>query len=236
MLLRSFIIYLIVFASVRIMGKRQIGEMQPFELVITLIIADLACIPMAEMAVPLSHGIIPILLLLILHYFISFLSRKSMFIRHVFSGRPSVVVSPKGIHYDILKKLNMNLDDLIEAMRGCSIFNFDDIAYAIIETNGKMCILPKKESSPLTCKDMKITDPPTALPIALIMDGALQKENIQLTGVTDQFMMNCMKKAKLSKVKDVVILTLDNNGKVFIQPRQGEYFSFNTNYSGGEKW
>ena len=119
MLLRSIVIYIFVLFVIRLMGKRQVGEMQPFEFVITLIIADLACIPMAELAVPLAHGIVPIFTLLILHFLICVFSRKSMKMRYLLSGRPAIVISPRGINYMELKKLNMTLDDLIEAMRGC---------------------------------------------------------------------------------------------------------------------
>lgn len=218
------------------MGKRQIGEMQPFELVITLVIADLACIPMAEMAVPLSHGIVPIFTLVILHYFICLLSRKSTFARHIFCGRPAIVVSPKGINYDELKRLNMNLDDLVESMRGCDIFSFDEIAYAIIETNGKMAILPKKESSPATCGDVGVTSPATALPIAIIMDGKLQAENVKLTASSTQFVWDCLKRAKIENIKDVLLMTVDNNGKVFLQPKTGSYVTLNTSFDNGERW
>ena len=236
MLIRSIIIYLFVFVAVRLMGKRQIGEMQPFELVITLIIADLACIPMAEMAVPLSHGIIPILTLVVLHYFICLFSRKSTFVRHLFCGRPAIVVSPKGINYEELKRLNMNIDDLVEGMRGCDIFNFDEIAYAVIETNGKMAILPKKAYSPATCADVGVTKPKSALPIAIIMDGKLQSENIQLAQISTQFVWDCLKKAKVSKIKNVILMTLDNNGKVFLQPHNKSYVTLDTNFDGGERW
>ena len=128
MLLRSVIVYSCVLAVVRLMGKRQIGEMQPFEFVITLIIADLACIPMAELSVPLVHGIVPILTLLIVHFLICFLSRKFQFARYLLTGRPAIVISPKGINYKELKELNMTLDDLIELMRGCDCFKIEEIA------------------------------------------------------------------------------------------------------------
>ena len=236
MLIRSIIVYTFVFVAVRLMGKRQIGEMQPFELVITLIIADLACIPMAEMAVPLSHGIIPILTLVVAHYFICLFSRKFTFVRHLFCGRPAIVVSPNGIIYDELKRLNMNLDDLVEGMRGCGIFHFDEIAYAIVETNGKMAIIPRKESAPATAGDIGVTKPASALPIAIIMDGKLQAENIKRTNSSDKFIWDCLKRANISSIKQVLLMTVDNNGKVYLQPKEGKYVALSTNFSGGERW
>lgn len=237
MIIRSIIIYIGVLIVVRLMGKRQVGEMQPFEFVITLIIADLACIPMAELSVPLLHGIVPILTIMIVHFLICFLARKFMFARYLLNGRPAIVIGPNGIQYDKLKKLNMTLDDLMELMRGCNAFNVEDIAYAIIETNGNLCIIQKAEVMPATREDMKVKVSQSALPINIIMDGCLMKENVKLAGIDDKFIMDCLKKASLTKIKDVLLMTLDNNGNVFIQGKSAkEYFSFETEFDGGGKW
>ena len=237
MLLRSVIIYICVLVVIRLMGKRQIGEMQPFEFVATLIIADLACIPMAELSVPLIHGIVPIVTLLIIHFLICFLSRKFVFARYLLTGKPAIVVSPKGINYKGLKELNMTLDDLLELMRGCSVFNFSEIAYAIIETNGNLCVIKKSEAEPPTRKDFKVKVSQNGLPINIIMDGVLMKENVEIAGIDDKFIMKCISKANLSKVKDVLIMTLDNNGEVFIQGRDAdECFCFQMKFNGGDRW
>ena len=211
--------------------------MQPFEFVITLIIADLACIPMSELSVPLVHGIVPILALLLLHFFICVLARKSMTIRYMLSGRPAIVVTPNGIDYKELKKLNMTLDDLIESMRGCDIFSIDEIAYAIIETNGKMCVIPKMQNMPVTREDMNIQAEPSALPVNIIMDGRLMEDNVKLTGLDDKFINTYLKRANVKKYKEVLLFTLDNNGKVFIQAKNSdEYLTFETNFKGGDRW
>ncbi len=237
MLLRSIIIYLFVLVVIRLMGKRQVGEMQPFEFVITLIIADLACIPMAELAVPLVHGLVPIFALLILHFLICFFSRKSMKLRYVLSGRPAILISPRGINYKELKKLNMTLDDLIEAMRGCDVFNIEDVAYAIMETNGKMCVIKKAGIEPPTREDTKTEIEPNGLPVNIIMDGSLLKENVTLTGIDEKFIMDVLKKANLKKIKDVLLFTLDNNGNCFIQGKNAsEYLTFQVPFAGGDRW
>lgn len=237
MLLRSIIVYTCVLAVVRLMGKRQIGEMQPFEFVITLIIADLACIPMAELSVPLVHGIVPIVTLLIVHFLICFLSRKFQFARYLLTGKPAIVISPKGINYKELKELNMTLDDLIELMRGCDVFKIDEIAYAIVETNGNLCVIKKAMQEAVTREDLKVKVSQSVLPINIIMDGKLMKENVALSGIDDKFINVCLKKANLKKISEVLLMTLDNNGEVFIQARKAqEYFSFQMNFDGGEKW
>lgn len=237
MLLRSVIIYLFVLFVIRLMGKRQVGEMQPFEFVVTLIIADLACIPMAELAVPLVHGIVPIFSLLIVHFFICFLSRKSMKMRYLLSGRPAIVISPMGINYNALKKLNMTLDDLIESLRGCEVFNIQDVAYAIIETNGKICVVKKATIEPPTREDLKIEITPNSLPVNIIMDGRLMKENVALTGIDQGFIEECLKRAQISKIKEVLLFTLDNEGCCFIQAKNANsYKTFTMPFNGGEKW
>lgn len=237
MLFRSIIIYLFVLVVIRLMGKRQVGEMQPFEFVITLIMADLACIPMAELAVPLVHGIIPIFTLLIVHFFICFLSRKSMRMRYLLSGRPAIVISPKGINYNELKKLNMTLDDLIESIRGCEVFNIEDVAYAIMETNGKICVIKKATIEPPTREDMKVEITPSSLPVNIVMDGRLMSENVTLTGIDQKFIDECLKRAKVHKIKEILLFTLDNNGNVFIQAKNaGEYVTFQMPFGGGDRW
>ena len=134
---RCVIIYTIVLIVFRLMGKRQLGELQPFEFVITLIVADLATLPMADTAIPLIHGIVPLITLLLIHFALSLFMRKSIFFRKLISGKPVIIISPKGIDYENLKKLNLNLNDVQESLRTLNYYNFDDIQYAIVETNGK---------------------------------------------------------------------------------------------------
>ena len=237
MLIRSIIIYICVLIVIRLMGKRQIGEMQPFEFVVTLIIADLACIPMAELSVPLAHGLVPIISLLVLHFLICVLSRKFMFARYLLTGKPAIVISPKGINYRELKNLNMTLDDLMELVRGCSVFNLSEIAYAILETNGNMCVIKKAEVEPATREDLKVKVSQNSLPINIIMDGKLMQENIEISGLDSKILNQCLDNAKIKNIKDVLIMTIDTNGEVFIQAKGAEQcYSFQIGFDGGGKW
>ena len=142
--LRSILIYLIVLLVFRLMGKRQLGQMQPFELVLTLIIADLATIPMAEVSVPVLHGIIPLLTLVVLHFILTLLTKSSVFMSRVISGKPTIIINPKGIDYKAMKNLNLSTDDILAALRECGYFSISQIQYAIMETNGKISIMPKE--------------------------------------------------------------------------------------------
>lgn len=218
------------------MGKRQVGEMQPFEFVITLIIADLATIPMSEISVPIVHGLIPILGIIILHYFICLISRKSMTARYLISGRSAIVINPNGIDYKELKALNMNIDDLIEALRGCDVFNLNDVAYAVIETNGKLCVIKKSQVESITRQDMNINTDPASLPVSIIMDGKMMKENIKLTQIPENIIDEAIKKASAKNFKDILLLTIDANGLIFVQAKNGQATSYTSSYSCENRW
>lgn len=218
------------------MGKRQVGEMQPFEFVITLIIADIATIPMSEISVPILHGIVPIFSIIIMHYFICLLSRKSMKARYLISGRSAIVVNPSGINYKELKSLNMNLDDLIEALRCSDVYNLDDVAYAIIETNGKLCVIKKSSVETVTREDIKLTSPPASLPVSIIMDGKLMKENVTLTKLTEEQIDECVSKTTAKTIKDIMIMTITASGDVYIQDYKNDALSFTIDYNGNGLW
>lgn len=236
MFVRSIIIYLFVLFAIRFMGKRQVGEMQPFEFVITLIIADIATIPMSEISVPILHGIVPIFSIIIMHYFICLLSRKSMRARYLISGRSAIVVNPSGINYKELESLNMNLDDLIEALRCSDVYNLDDVAYAIIETNGKLCVIKKSSVETVTRGDIKLTSPPASLPVSIIMDGKLMKENVTLTKLTEEQINECVSKTTAKTIKDIMIMTITANGDVYIQDYKNDALSFTIDYNGNGLW
>lgn len=236
MFIRSIIIYLFVLFAIRFMGKRQVGEMQPFEFVITLIIADLATIPMSEISVPIVHGLVPIVGIIILHYFICFVSRKSMKARYIISGRPAIVINPNGIDYNELKVLNMNIDDLIEALRGCEVFNLNDVAYAIIETNGKLCVIKKAEVESVTRQDLNLKTDDASLPVSIIMDGRLMKENLTLTKIPEDILSEAITKAKAKSHKDILLMTLDANGLIYIQAKKGDAISYTSSYSCENRW
>jgi len=230
---RALIIYIIVLIVIRLMGKRQLGEMQPFELVITLIIADLATVPMSDATVPLLHGIVPLLTLVVLHFAMSFLSRKSIFARKVFNGKPVIVIDPDGIRYEALKSLNMTLNDLTEGIRASEYFSFDQIAYAIIETNGKLSILPKTQSAPPTAEDLKVKTDEATLSIILINDGKLSNENLVYTGLDEAFVLKILEQNKIKSIKEVLIFTIDKLGLVYLQAKKGSATTVQTDYKGG---
>lgn len=226
--LRAILIYLIVLFLYRLMGKRQLGQMQPFELVLTLIIADLATIPMAEISVPVLHGIVPLLTLVLLHFLLTLLCKFSSKFSHFISGKPVIVINPDGIDYRALKNLNLSVDDIMEAMRGAGYFKLEEVQYAIMETNGKMSVFPKSEFSPVTVGDLKVKADKSALPINIICEGKIMKENLSLAKLSKDELSNLLKKAGIKKVKDCLVLSIDKAGAVFAQEYNKKYITFQT--------
>lgn len=215
--IRVLIIYITVLVFLRLMGKRQIGEMQPYEVVITLIIADLATLPMSDTNIPLLHGILPLAILVLLHYIITLLIRKNAKIRRLISGQPVVVISPNGLEYQAFKSLNITIDDISEMLRQCGYYSFDQILYAIIETNGKMSVIPKSSNAPATAKDVKVNNPQPKIPSILISDGKMMKSQMEEQKISISQLEQILTYLKINSIKDLIILSLDENGKIFYQ-------------------
>lgn len=215
--LRVFIIYITVLIFLRIMGKRQIGEMQPYEVVITLIIADLATLPMSDTSIPLLNGVLPLAILVLIHFAITFLTRKSIKMRQIMSGKPVVVISPNGIEYQALKDLNYNLDDLLESIRQCNYYSFDQILYAIVETNGKLSIIPTSENAPATAKDVGKKNPQPTLPHIVISDGKVIKDSMKALQLDNKKLSTIMQHINVTALKQLIILSIDAEGKMYYQ-------------------
>ena len=225
--LRVLIIYITVLVFLRLMGKRQIGEMQPYEVVITLIIADLATLPMSDTNIPLLNGILPLAILVLIHYVLTLLTRKSIKIRRIMSGKPIVVISPKGIEYQALKDLNMCIDDLLEMIRQANYYSFDQILYAIIETNGKLSVIPTSENAPATAKDVGVSNPPAEPPHIVVSDGKLIKNELKATILDNKTFNKLLQTLKIQSIKNLLILSVDNNGKVYYQVKGKDCKIFN---------
>lgn len=224
--LRAIIIYLVVLLIFRIMGKRQIGQMQPFELVLTLIIADLATIPMAEVSMPVLHGIVPLFTLTILHFILTTISKNSVGFSKFISGKPVIIINPKGLDYKALKLLNISIDDVLAGLRSCGYFSISQVQYAIMETNGKITILPKAEFAPVTNSDLKTKPEENFIPITLINEGKFMEENLKIAHISKEEIEKIVKGQGLKRIKDVLILTIDQSGKAYFQPIKGEGTSF----------
>ena len=214
------------------MGKRQLGEMQPYELVITLLIADIASLPMTQTSMPILFSVIPLTALVIIHFIVSMLSRKSIIMRRVINGKPVLVVTPDGVQFQALKELNMTIDDLMEGIRSCDYFNIEDVLYAIVETNGTINVIPKIASENVTNENLKLQLPESTLPMMLVTSGKIISKNLQITQKDPQFVLDIIDKANIKSIKDVLLLTIDPEGKVYIQTFTGESHNLNVDFKG----
>ena len=226
--IKSLITFFLVLIVVRLMGKRQLGEMQPFELVITFIIAEVACIPMNDPYIPFYYGIVPIITLGVLHLVLSVLARKSILARKIISGRSVIAIDKNGINYENLKKMNVNVNDLIEAVRSSGYMDFADIEYAIFETNGKVCVV-EKECDPTQPK-------PASVPLSLLVDGKFDKENLELAGATEQKITEVFLKNGIKNPKDVLYTDVRQDGTLYVSPKYKKCFTQKISIKGGENW
>lgn len=217
---RTIIVFIATLFVMRLMGKRQIGEMQPYELVITLIIADLACIPMADNSIPLLYGLIAILTVYLLHQIICLLDLNFSKAKDVISGIPSVVLNKNGIDDTQLKKNNLDVSDLIESLRVEGYFALDAVQYALYEAEGTFSALPKANYAEMQ----------KSLPIILIDEGKFDKKNIQLTKKDVQYYLDVLQKQGCKDIKQVLVMTVDGNGKVYFQQKGEKYKTFELNW------
>ena len=234
LVLRSIIIYCIVLFAVRVMGKRQIGDMQPFELVVTLIIADLACIPMSDSTIPILFGIVPLFTLVILHYLFTLLNIKCVFFRKLINGKPIIVINQDGIDYKALRKLNMTVNDLTEGLRSAQCFNIEDVAYAIVETNGNINVLLKSNVSPVSNDALKIKTEPSNISIILINDGKIMYDNLKMLDLSEEFVKDILKQQKIKSEKDLIILSITGKYTVFLQQKNKPCKTIELNNNQGE--
>lgn len=232
LIIRATVIYLLVLLVFRLMGKRQIGQMQPFELVLTLIIADLATIPMTEISIPILHGVVPLITLVVVHYFLTFVSKKSIKVSEFISGKPIVIINPNGVDFDSLKELDITIDDLFEAIRSAGYFSLEEIHYAIMETNGSLSVLPKSAYEPATNNALKLKVPENTVPVTLVTEGSIMKENLELAKLSKIDVEKIMKKAKIISLKDILVLTINKTGNVYIQAKNKPFQTFTIDYEG----
>ena len=216
---RSIIIYVIVLIVMRLMGKREIGQLQPFELVISIMIADLASIPMTDPGVPIFNGIVPILGLLAMHLVITVLNLKSVNIRKFTCGKPTILIYRGKIDEEAMKKERFTISELQERLRGKDVFNLGDVEYAILETNGEISVIQKPEKRNTTPEDFNITPEYEGLPYDLVVDGKVMYENLTKIGKNEKWLANQIKKFN-TKAEDVLIATMDGKGNFFCQAKE----------------
>lgn len=219
--IRVLILYLVVLIALRLMGKREIGQLQPYELVITMMIADLASVPMQDIGIPIFHGVIPILALLLSQIVLSYINIKSGWVRKILCGEPTVLIQKGKIMEDRLKKQKYTIDGLMEELRANGIFSLEEVEYAILETSGQISIIKKVEKTPVTKEDMNIQTQYIGYPRALIIDGSYIDKNLEIMGIAQSEIDKYLKKEK-TNYKNIFILMCDENKKIFLQKKDNK--------------
>ena len=214
--IRTLIVFLTLFFVMRLMGKRQIGEMQPYELVITLIIAELACIPMEDTSIPLLYGVVAILTVYLLHQIVCAIDLNIRSAKVVLSGSPSIVLNKDGIDDAQLKKNSLDVSDLIESLRVEGFFALDAVEYALYEAEGTFSALPKKNYESLQ----------TSLPVIIIDEGKYIDKNVALTKRDIPYYNDILRGQGCDELKKVLVMTVDGNGKVYLQEKGKKYKTF----------
>lgn len=216
---RALVLYIIVVVVMRVMGKRQIGQLQPFELAIAIMISELAAVPMQDTGIPLVNGIIPILTLLVAQLLMSFLSLKSIRARAIICGKPTILIEKGQILESALRKELYTLNDLLEQLRISNIPNVSDVEYAILETNGQLSIIPKSQKRPLTPEDMNIKTKYDGLPIDVIIDGRILTDNLEISGKSRKWLLDELVKRQYSDPEEILYACVDPEGSLYLQPR-----------------
>lgn len=203
----------------RIMGKKQIGQLEPFELAITIMISELASLPMQDTEVPLIHGVIPIITLIVLQASLVILQLKSEKLRNIVNGKPSILIEDGQIDINELKHQKFNINDLMEELRLQGFYNIQDVEYAILETSGQLSIIPKTSSAPVTREDLNIKTKQDSLPITLILDGKVNHENLKLAKMTEDKLLSKLKSSGVNSVDEIFIAVINSKGEFYYQKR-----------------
>ena len=213
--LRTCFLYAVILFAVRLMGKRQISELQTSELVITLLMSNIATIPMQDTEQSMLSGLIPIMVLLVCEIFLSFLMLKSPGLRRLVCGKPVIVINNGTLDQRAMTELRISTEDLFEQLRQKDIFDINEVAYAIVETNGMLSIMKKADCETVSIKDMGIKKKENELSVMVISDGKPAKGSLRLCGMSKDGLSGILKKEKI-QIDDVFIMTADRNGKYYI--------------------
>ena len=216
---RAIVLYLIVLVVMRLMGKREIGQLQPFELAISIMIADLASIPMTEIGIPIFNGIVPILGLLVMHLILSLIHLKSLKERESICGKPSILIYRGKINEKELKKERFTINELEERLRGNNVVNLGDVEYAILETSGQVTVIQKPEKRNTIPEDFNIVPEYEGIPYDLVVDGKVMNKNLKAIGKNYNWLKKQVEKFDI-KPEEALVVTIDGKGQIFCQKKE----------------
>ena len=218
-IIRTLILYIILTLGIRLMGKRQIGDMQPNELVVTLVISEIAAIPLQDTDQPILNGICSIFVLVVLEILLSVLAMKNMAVRRLISGQSVIIIRDGVIDQTAMKKVRMTILDLIELLRGQDVFEIEDVAFAVLEVNGDLNVLLKSQKQTLTPKDMNLTPNSATLPLPVISDGKIISDTLNNFEISKEELNKLLERERV-KLKDVFLMTIDKDRKTTLTKKR----------------
>lgn len=213
--IRAAIIYVVIIIAVRLMGKRQVGELKPHELVITILISAIAVIPLEENSMPLANCLVPILLFVSLEIIMSVISMKSLWFRNLLQGRPIFIIRQGKLDQKKLKQLRLTMDDVVDALRQKDIFDISQVEDAVIETNGSISVLPKAEYQPITASDISLSVKEKGMPVAIVIDGKPVNEYFNEYKLKDSEIELVLQTVNRD-VEKIMLLTIDDDGNTYL--------------------
>jgi uncharacterized membrane protein YcaP (DUF421 family) len=210
-LIRTIILYIMAIISVRVMGKRQIGELQPSDLVVTLLISQIISIPIQDTDIPLVNTLIPIFLLVGFEILTSVFNMKSIKFRSFMHGHPVVIINDGNLNQKLLKELRFTLDDLLEALRQKDVFDISQVQYAVVETNGQISVLLKAEYDTVTREDLNLIPDPQGFKCTVVIDGKIVSQDFKICNMNKAKVHQIAEKEKL-QIQDIMLMTVDAAG------------------------
>lgn len=208
--IRAIILYIVVIISVRVMGKRQIGELQPSELVITILVSNIATLPLEDLNIPLIMGILPILSLVCFEVIMSFFTLKSRKLRHIISGKPKVIIHDGTLDQSVMKELRYSVDDIMTALRSNNVFDISEVQYAVVETNGSVSVYQKYKYRNVTNEDINIEGKTCDPPVIIISDGKIISQGLKEAHLERKWVTDLLTRKHI-KEEDVFLLMADKN-------------------------
>ena len=219
--LRTVILYFLIMIGLRIMGKRQIGELEPSELVLTMMISDLAAVPMQDFGIPLLSGVIPILTLMALSMLLSQLSLQNLRFRALVCGTPAILIRNGQLQQETMRKNRYTLDELLEELREQGVSNIQDVKYAVLENSGQLSVLLWNKKQPPTAEQLGLDlEDDVFLPMILINDGRILSKHLRLAGKDDAWLQETLQQEGFTSPRQVFLLTLDDQGQTYCIPKE----------------
>lgn len=232
---RAIVLYLVLMLTMRAMGKRQLGQFQPYEFVMAMLIANLVATPMSDVSTPLLHGVLPVAALFIIHALITALCLRSDRLRALISGKPSLIIARGVIQQQEMNRLCLTLSDLLEGLRSAGFSDLTEVDTAVMEANGAITAFPRASCRPPRTSEMNIDPGYEGLPMVLIMDGRIQIHNLQSASLDEAWLFQALQKQNLT-ANQVFIASLDTQGRMTLQDRSGNLLQFQAIPASEVKW